>query len=173
MLDARRQQYSESVRAAKDAQHPTTELRQRTAGVFAPRSPPRAEVSALRFREFQRRPAITSALAFQLRRHRERQFLSPRTADDLDPDRQTFRRLSHRYYGSWISQQIEPLGIAPGVQILHRLAVDDPTAFAVPEGWNRRRRTQQDGKHLHLRQKPGAQFIPLDRKSTRLNSSHM
>src|ERR1019366_598716 len=52
--------------------------------------------------------------------------------------------------------------IAPGVEIVDCLAFNLPTALAVPERGDRRRRTQQEGILRHLPKKPRAERVTLD-----------
>ena len=52
--------------------------------------------------------------------------------------------MAHGNHSRGISQQVEPLGITPRIQIVHRLAFDRPTSLAVTKSGNRSRRAQQN-----------------------------
>src|SRR3974377_1043262 len=88
------------------------------------------------------------------RRPRKHPFFFPRPPDDLNPDRQPFRRASHRHHDRRKSQQVEPLAITPGIEILHRLPFHQTLALAVPERGDRRRRTDEHRIWPHLRHTP-------------------
>src|SRR5579883_3017997 len=67
--------------------------------------------------------AIAAAFPCQFPGNGEQEFFLPGTPDDLHADGQAFRGLCDRHYSGRIAQQIEPLGIAPGIEIFHGLAV--------------------------------------------------
>src|ERR1700691_528783 len=86
----------------------------------------------------------------------------PRPPDDLHADWKAFRRTANGNHRSRIAQQVEEFRIAPSVEIVDCFAFNLPTALPVPESWDRRRRAQQDGILLHLREEPRAEQITLD-----------
>jgi hypothetical protein len=92
-------------------------------------------------------------LLFQRRRHRYHQLFLPWTRHDLHSDGQAFRRLPHRNHDGWHAQQIEPFGIAPGIDNTSRFSLDLP-ACARHDGMGIKPLTKQHdnphlGKHLH------------------------
>ncbi len=68
--------------------------------------------------------------------------LLPWPPDDLYPDWQPFRRTASGNDNGRIAQQVEKFRVAPGIEIVDRLAFNPPTALPVPECRDRSRRAQ-------------------------------
>src|ERR1700680_5283460 len=62
----------------------------------------------------------------------------------------------------WSSQEIEPLRVAPCIEVFHGLAIDIPTALAMMKSWNRRDRAEQDGILPHLGEDLHTHYIAHD-----------
>src|SRR6185437_1008485 len=82
---------------------------------------------------FELRALPRSALTLQNLGNRQHQFLLPRLRCDLDADRASFSRLSDWHHGPRHSQDVEPLAVAPRVEVVDGLAFDLPTALAMPK----------------------------------------
>src|SRR5258705_6908514 len=84
--------------------------------------------------------------------HSQHKFFFPRTPNDLHADWQSLRRSSHGNHGGRKAQEVEPLAVAPRIQILHGLPFHLPLAFAVSKRRNRRRWAEKNGITSHLKQ---------------------
>src|SRR5579884_4193694 len=114
-------------------------------------------------RESKSRAAVAAhTLLLNAFRNFKGQFFLPRFCDHLHSDRQPFGRLCYRYADSRHAQQIEPLAITPGIEVLDVFAVDFPSAFTMMKRRNRRHRAEQDRKLSHLLKNLHANQVAFD-----------
>src|SRR5580658_412322 len=99
---------------------------------------------------------------FQRRGDSQHLLFFPRPPYDLHADRQSFGRMGDGNYRRGIAEQVEEFRVAPGIEIVDRLAFDLPIALSVAECGYGRRRAQQDGILLHLREEARTEQIAPD-----------
>src|SRR5581483_1016769 len=80
-------------------------------------------------------PATT--FSFDHFAHRQHLLFLPWFRDNLHADGQTFRRTGDRDRCRRHAQQVEPFAVTPGVEVVHSLSIDCPTALAMAEGGQR------------------------------------
>ena len=80
----------------------------------------------------------------------EHGFVLIRTTRDLYSDGQTFGRTPDRYDSGGRAEQVEPLRVSHGVQILDLPTDHGPLPFAMMEGGNTTDRHEQDGELTHF-----------------------
>src|SRR5580658_10880416 len=84
----------------------------------------------------RRRSKGNGFFIFESRGDRQDYFFLPRPTDYLHADGQALLGIAHRYHGGGKTQQIEPLAVAPGVEILDGLAFHLPLPLAVTKSWD-------------------------------------
>src|SRR5579871_444852 len=92
-------------------------------------------------------------------RYRENLLLFPRPADNLNANRQAFFGMTDRHHCRRISQEIEPLRVAPGIEVVDSFSVDCPGALAMTERRNGCWWAKQDRVLLHLGEEPRSERI--------------